>query len=174
MTKIKKKKIDRHCNFCGQDGYLESKCFKKMEASEATMKNHNINLDYSSSHGHAFSASVFSFNATSTSSSNEWLIDSGASYHMAKDKAIFSALNECNTKQIFFGDDRSLSVVGFCCRFYTHLLTWRSLQPTWCVLRGTSLSPNPLSPRSRPLPSRLTPREAKGGRPYFTKLSFNK
>jgi flagellar biosynthesis component FlhA len=35
-----------------------------------------------------------------------------ASYHMAKDKAIFSTLNECNTKQIFVGDDRSLSVVG--------------------------------------------------------------
>ena len=31
---------------------------------------------------------------------------------MAKDKAIFSALNECNTKKIFVGDDRSLSVVG--------------------------------------------------------------
>jgi hypothetical protein len=43
---------------------------------------------------------------------DEWLIDSGASYHMAKDKDIFSALNECNTKKIFFGDDRSLSVVG--------------------------------------------------------------
>jgi hypothetical protein len=31
---------------------------------------------------------------------------------MAKDKAIFSVLNECNTKKIFVGDDRSLSVVG--------------------------------------------------------------
>jgi hypothetical protein len=31
---------------------------------------------------------------------------------MANDKAIFSALNECNTKEIFVGDDRSLSVVG--------------------------------------------------------------
>jgi hypothetical protein len=30
---------------------------------------------------------------------------------MAKDKAIFSTLNECNTKKIFVGDDRSLSVV---------------------------------------------------------------
>jgi hypothetical protein len=50
-----------------------------MEALEATMKKHNINLDSSSSnsssHGHALSASGFSFNATSTSSSNEWLID---------------------------------------------------------------------------------------------------
>ena len=32
---------------------------------------------------------------------------------MAKDKAICFSLNECNTKKIFVGDDRSLSVVGF-------------------------------------------------------------
>jgi hypothetical protein len=31
---------------------------------------------------------------------------------MAKDKAIFSSPNECNTKKIYVGDDRSLSVVG--------------------------------------------------------------
>ena len=31
---------------------------------------------------------------------------------MAKEKAIFSTLNECNTKKIFVGDDSSLSVVG--------------------------------------------------------------
>jgi hypothetical protein len=82
------------------------------------MKNHNISIDSSSSsssHGHALYASGFSFNTPSTttsSSSDEWLIDSRTSYHMDKDKAIFSALNECNTKKIFVGDDRSLSVVG--------------------------------------------------------------
>ena len=31
---------------------------------------------------------------------------------MAKDQAIFSTMHECNTKQKFVGDDRSLSVVG--------------------------------------------------------------
>jgi hypothetical protein len=31
---------------------------------------------------------------------------------MDKDKDIFSSLIECNTKKIFVGDDRSLSVVG--------------------------------------------------------------
>jgi hypothetical protein len=36
----------------------------------------------------------------------------GASYHMDKDKPIFSTINECNTNKIFVGDDRSLSVVG--------------------------------------------------------------
>jgi hypothetical protein len=87
-----------------------------MEALAGTMKKHNINIDSSSSssHGHALSASSFFFNATSTFSSNEQLIDSGASYHMAKDKTIFFALNECNTRKIFIGDDRSLSVVVSC------------------------------------------------------------
>jgi hypothetical protein len=86
-----------------------------MEALEAVMKKHNINIDStysSSSHGHALSASGFSFNTTSNSSLDEWLIDYGASYHMAKDKDIFFALNECNTKKIFVGDDISPRVVG--------------------------------------------------------------
>jgi hypothetical protein len=118
-AKYKSKNTNIHCNFCDKDGHDESKCFKKMAALEVAMKKHNINIDPSSSssssyHGHALFSFVFSFNtpSTTTSSSDEWLIDSRASYHMAKDKAIFSALNECNTKKIFVGDDRSLSVVG--------------------------------------------------------------
>jgi hypothetical protein len=87
-----------------------------METLEATMKKHNINIDStsssSSSHGHALSTSGFSFNTPSTSTSDKWLIDSGASYHMAKDRDIFSSLNECNTKKTFVGDDRSLNVEG--------------------------------------------------------------
>ena len=31
---------------------------------------------------------------------------------MAKDQAMFSTMHECNTKKIFVGDDRYLSVVG--------------------------------------------------------------
>ena len=91
-----KKNTNIHCNFCNKDGQNESKCFKKMAALEATMKKHNISIDSSSSsHGLSLSASSFSFNtpSTATSSSDEWLIDLGASYHMAKDKAIFSSLN---------------------------------------------------------------------------------
>ena len=85
-----------------------------MATLEAAMKKHNISIDSSSSssHGHALSASSFSFNTPSTSTFDKWLIDYGASYHMDKDKAIFSSLNECNTKKIFVGDDRSLSVEG--------------------------------------------------------------
>ena len=86
-----------------------------MAALEAAMKKHHISLDSSSestSHGHALCASGYSY-TTSSSTSIEWLIDYGASYHMAKDKSIFSTMHECNIKQIFVGDDRSLSVVGY-------------------------------------------------------------
>jgi hypothetical protein len=94
---------------------VESKCFKKMEALEATIKKHNFNIDSSSSssHGHELFTLCFSYNATYTSSYDKWIIYSRASCHMAKDKAIFSSLNECNTKKIFVGDDRSLSVAGY-------------------------------------------------------------
>jgi hypothetical protein len=114
-AKSKNKKIGRHCKFCGKDGHDESKCFKKMASLEEVMKKHNISIystTSSSSHGHALSASGFSFNVTSNSSSDGWLIDSRASYHMAKEKAIFSTLNEYNTKKICVGDDRSLSGIG--------------------------------------------------------------
>ena len=67
--------------------------------------------DNTTSQGHALCASGYSYTASSSSTSIEWLIDSGASYHMAKDQAMFSTMHECNTKQIFVGDDRSLRVV---------------------------------------------------------------
>ena len=41
-NKNKGKKIYKHCNFCDHDGHKESKCFKNMEALEATIKKHNI------------------------------------------------------------------------------------------------------------------------------------
>ena len=86
-----------------------------MEALEEEMKKHHIILDSSSgstSHGHALCAYGYSYTASSSSTSNEWLIDFRASYHLAKDQAMFSTMHECNTKQIFVGDDRSPSVVG--------------------------------------------------------------
>ena len=38
-SKPKGKKTKCYCNFCGKDNHDESKCFKKMEALEAAMKN---------------------------------------------------------------------------------------------------------------------------------------
>ena len=83
----KGKKTERNCNFCEKDNHDESKCFKKMATLEAIMKKHHISLDFSlecTSHGHALCASYYSYTAYSSSTSIECLIDSRASYHMAK------------------------------------------------------------------------------------------
>ena len=86
-----------------------------MEALEATMKKHHINLDTSSTSSSRMElsacgcqASGYVLNVSSSSHSHEWLIDSRASYHMAKNKSMFYSLTDCNTKHIYVGDDRSL------------------------------------------------------------------
>ena len=90
--KPKWKKSERHCNYCGKDNHYGSKCFKKMTTLDATMKKHHISLDSfseSTSHGHALYAFGYSYTASSSSTSNEWLIDSGASYHWLRIKPYF-------------------------------------------------------------------------------------
>ena len=62
----------------------------KMEALEASVKKHHISPDSTSeytSHGHTLCASGYSYTTSSSSTQSEWLIDSGASYHMAKDQS---------------------------------------------------------------------------------------
>ena len=92
-----------------------------MEVLEAAMKKNNIHLEHSttsnsssrielSACGCQAYQSGYALNVSS-SHFHEWLIDSRASYHMAKNKAMFSSSNDCNTKSIYVGDDRSLSIV---------------------------------------------------------------
>jgi hypothetical protein len=119
VTKAQNPKVRRIliniATFVGNMAMWSLNFFKNMESLEETINKHNIHIysSSSSSHGLALFASRFSFNATSTSPFNEWLIDSGVSYHMGKDKSIFPTLNEFNTKKIYFGEYRSLIVVGF-------------------------------------------------------------
>ena len=84
-----------------------------MEALEAAMKKHNINFENSSTSYSRMALSTcgcqasrfgYELNVSFSSHSRECLIDSGASYHMAKNKAMFSSLNDCDTKKIYVGD----------------------------------------------------------------------
>ena len=85
------------------------------------MKKHNIHFDTSSTSSsrqslsssvYAPSRSGYALNVTYSSPSQEWLIASGASYHMGKDKVVFSTLNNGDAKNIYIGDDSYLIVVG--------------------------------------------------------------
>ena len=86
------------------------------------MNKYNIYLDTSSTTSSVQELSTSSYecstsgyhdvNVSYSSPSHEWLIDHRESYHMTKDKSMFSTFNDCNTNTIYVGDDRSLSVVG--------------------------------------------------------------
>ena len=47
-----------------------------------------------------------------TSSSSEWILDSGASYHMGSSKQDFSSLEQSKVPHIFMGDDTKMEVEG--------------------------------------------------------------
>ena len=47
-----------------------------------------------------------------TSSSTEWILDSGASYHMGSSKRHFSTLKWSKVPHIFVGDDTKIEVEG--------------------------------------------------------------
>ena len=88
-----------------------------MEALNKAMKNHNIKLSppstssssYSKGKGHALLATAI---LVHTSIELEWILDFGASHHMANNESMFTSLDVCNTKKIFFGDSTPLEVKG--------------------------------------------------------------
>ena len=45
-------------------------------------------------------------------SSSEWILDSGASYHMGSSKQDFSSLKQSKVPHIFMGDDAKMEVEG--------------------------------------------------------------
>ena len=47
-----------------------------------------------------------------SSSSSEWILDSGASYHMGSSRDDFCALNKSQVPHIFVGDDTKMEVEG--------------------------------------------------------------
>ena len=48
----------------------------------------------------------------SSSSSGEWILDSGASYHMGSSKGNFSSLKQSKVPHIFVGNDTKMEVEG--------------------------------------------------------------
>ena len=47
-----------------------------------------------------------------SNSSKEWILDSGASYHMGSSKEDFSSLNQSKVPHIFMGDNIKIEVTG--------------------------------------------------------------
>ena len=91
-----------------EEGHLESKCYKKLEALHEAMKQHNISVSKpsSSGKGHAL------FAQSSHASSNSWIFDSGASHHMTHTSESLQSPSDCHISQIEVGNSSQLDIQG--------------------------------------------------------------
>eukprot|EP00253_Pinus_taeda_P004632 PITA_04632 len=107
------------CNYCHHGFHLESACMKKtIDLMAQTLQQHNLrdhipeNAKKKSGekapnprgNGHALIALH--------SAPQEWIIDSGASHHMASSKESFSSLHASSGPPILMGDNSAVAATG--------------------------------------------------------------
>lgn len=127
------------CAYCKKIGHEEHHCHsKKIDELTHIIKKHNIDLpkvykkddsststsSHSKGKGQAFMASTsgktHSFGtrkgkalcATISHDSKRWLLDSGASHHMASSQSMFSTFEPCTMPQILMGNHTYKDVIG--------------------------------------------------------------
>ena len=105
------KKEQLTCAYCKKKNHDEHHCkTKRIDELENLLKKNRINVPGASSDttskgkGQALMAH--------SSSSSEWILDSGASYHMGSSKDDFCSLNKSKVPHIFVGDDTKMEVEG--------------------------------------------------------------
>jgi hypothetical protein len=115
----RKKKKGKQCTYCNKPNHEESTCMKKhIDLMAQTLQHKNLGNfiregvekkkeeDPTPNKGnhHALVAINSSFDS--------WIIDSGASHHMAVKDEVFSSLIPCSRPPILMGDDTPVEVEG--------------------------------------------------------------
>jgi hypothetical protein len=114
-----KKKKGKKCTYCNKPNHEESTCMKKQIdlMAQALQQNNLGNFipegvkkqkeEYPAPKKGNHHAMV-----AINSSSDSWIIDSGASHHMAAKEEVFSSLSPCSRPHILMGDDTPVAVAG--------------------------------------------------------------
>jgi hypothetical protein len=113
----KKKKKEKQCTYCNKPNHEESTCVKKqIDLMAQALQQNNLgnfipegvkkqkeeDLAPKKGNHHALVAI--------NSSSDSWIIDSGASHHMAAKEEVFSSLSPCSRPPNLMGDDIPVAV----------------------------------------------------------------
>ena len=123
LRQRQRKKVPR-CHHCGKPGHFKRNCRElsgdKQSQKEKKGGNHKTNMsttkgqDSSSSDSEV--AGLVVNHALSTSSSSEqgtWIVDSGATCHMCRDRNLFTDLHHLqNPLEVALGDGRTLTASG--------------------------------------------------------------
>ena len=118
-SRNEKGKKGNRCTYCQRGFHPESSCMKKqIDQMAEILQKHNLGdhipqgakkktEDPPHGKGNNFHALV-----AINSSPDAWIIDSGASHHMAAAKEVYSSLDACKGPPILMGDDSPIEVTG--------------------------------------------------------------
>ncbi|MCQ7691360.1 DDE-type integrase/transposase/recombinase, partial [Salmonella enterica] len=102
------------CRYCHKMGHIKADCFKlknklkqKGKLVEKTTESAEASVATDENVGNIFSATD-----DRTRSKNEWILDSGCSYHMCPNRDLFSTYESCNGGIVLMGNNAACDVVG--------------------------------------------------------------
>lgn len=110
---------DKVCYYCGKKGHLAKFCYKRKREESA----HNTKVNDASDE-YAFTTSLsscsddgdeYAMMASDVSCNGsviDWIVDSGASSHMAPNRTCFQSYHVISPKNVILGDDTVLQAVG--------------------------------------------------------------
>jgi hypothetical protein len=115
----KKKKKGKQCTYCNKPNHEESTCMKKqIDLMAHALQQNNLGnfipegVKKQKEEDHAPKKGNHHALVAINSSSDSWIIDSGASHHMAAKEEVFSSLSPCSRPPILMGDDTPVAVAG--------------------------------------------------------------
>lgn len=113
------------CGYCKKLGHDEHHCYKKdidelkniLEKNKINLPSRMSTLASSKDKGKDHSFGTYkgkgkALCATTSHDSGRWLLDSGASHHMASSQSMFSTFEPCHMPQILMGNHTYMDVIG--------------------------------------------------------------
>jgi len=118
FTEKNKRKFEGQCFYCKKAGHRKFECskfksdktkeeMKKMRISDKITKNKRAEKEDETE-----DAVLLACTSAAEAGEQTWLADSGASYHMARDKSVFESMKTPEMSYITLGDKSRIPVVG--------------------------------------------------------------
>ena len=109
--KSKSKHANKKCNYCKKKGHIKADCFK-LKNKEKNNNSQNNNTAEASVAADESDGTVFIASANVVRSSDEWILDSGCSYHICPNRDCFSTYESYDGGYVLMGNNAPCKVVG--------------------------------------------------------------
>ena len=112
----KSKNKDKICNYCKKKGHIKSECYKLQNKNKRASENQREKQPVKSGEGDVvedFSdGKILVASNDSQKACEEWILDSGCTYHMCPNRDWFSTYESVSKGVILMGNNASCKIVG--------------------------------------------------------------